>query len=120
MRPTTKLYTASYLRKIAREEVELRLGRTLTYNEIVHHKDGNLLNWSIDNLEVISRANHATLHTLSKDAPNKKPKSLEHKRRISQSLKGHAVSESTKQKMREAKKKYLEQRRSSNVETSKI
>ena len=40
------------------------LGRRLTFNEVVHHKDGNIHNNSLDNLEIISRSEHGRQHRL--------------------------------------------------------
>ncbi len=45
-----------------RHIVSEHLGRPLSKDEIVHHKDGNKLNNSIDNLEVMSQAEHAKIH----------------------------------------------------------
>ena len=42
--------------------MEEHLGRKLRSDEIVHHKDGNKLNNSIDNLELLTRAEHINLH----------------------------------------------------------
>lgn len=42
--------------------VERHLGRFLKSNEMVHHIDGNPLNNDIDNLAVLSRAEHIRLH----------------------------------------------------------
>ena len=42
--------------------MECFLGRSLRADEHVHHKDGNKLNNSLDNLEVLSREDHARLH----------------------------------------------------------
>lgn len=42
--------------------VEWSLGRSLRSDELVHHKDGDKANNSLDNLEVVSRADHARLH----------------------------------------------------------
>ncbi len=53
----------------ARIVMEELLGRELTKDEIVHHKDGDALNDDIHNLEVISRSKHTSFH-------NKDPKRL--------------------------------------------
>lgn len=42
---------------------ERKLGRLLTSEEIVHHIDGNPVNNAIDNLAVMSQAEHARLET---------------------------------------------------------
>jgi len=46
--------------------MEERLGRALSFNEVVHHKDGNTLNNAPDNLEVMDRADHVRSHTAGK------------------------------------------------------
>lgn len=46
-----------------RKIMEDDLGRLLDpVNEVVHHKDGDILNNSIENLEVMSRAAHLLIH----------------------------------------------------------
>lgn len=47
--------------------MENKLGRLLSYNELVHHKDGNKSNDSIENLDVISRGDHTVLHMMRGD-----------------------------------------------------
>ena len=42
--------------------MECYLGRALKRNEIVHHKDGDIYNNDISNLEVLSRSEHAHRH----------------------------------------------------------
>lgn len=42
--------------------MEQHLGRLLTTEETVHHKDGNKQNNHIDNLELLSNTEHVTLH----------------------------------------------------------
>lgn len=58
-----------YLR-VHRVVAELKIGRPLARNEIVHHKDHDVLNNHPDNLEVMTRADHARLHF--KDSPHSK------------------------------------------------
>ncbi len=45
-----------------RELMEKFIGRKLLSNEHVHHKDENKLNNSIDNLEILTAADHAAHH----------------------------------------------------------
>ena len=47
---------------IHRRIVEEHLNRKLKHDEIVHHKDGNKLNNSIENLEVLSRSEYTKIH----------------------------------------------------------
>lgn len=38
------------------------LGRKLTHNELVHHKNGNIYDNTIENLEIVSRSYHKQIH----------------------------------------------------------
>ena len=42
--------------------MEVKLGRKLLPTEIVHHKDFNKINNSIDNLEILTRSEHNKIH----------------------------------------------------------
>jgi len=42
--------------------MEAHLGRKLSFNEVVHHKDGDKKNNKIENLELMSRAEHSKYH----------------------------------------------------------
>lgn len=44
--------------------MENTIGRLLTDDEVVHHKDGNKKNNSIENLELINKNDHIRLHRL--------------------------------------------------------
>jgi hypothetical protein len=45
---------------------EMMIGRPLRHDEVVHHIDGDKLNNNLDNLEVMTRAEHTTLHKKGK------------------------------------------------------
>ena len=47
------------LHRVIAEEV---LGRKLEYNEVLHHLDGNSKNNNLENLMLLSRSNHSSLH----------------------------------------------------------
>jgi hypothetical protein len=49
--------------------MEEQLGRKLHRNEVVHHIDGNRWNNSPDNLCVMTRSEHARLHTKGRKLP---------------------------------------------------
>lgn len=59
--------TSSHYRKVkGRHEhrivAELKYGRKLTFDDVVHHIDGNKRNNSPDNLVVMTRAEHIAVH----------------------------------------------------------
>lgn len=54
-------------RKMIAEHVrvkELELGRRILPGECVHHKDGNKLNNSLDNLELMTFSDHSRMHSI--------------------------------------------------------
>ena len=55
-------YIKFYGRHEHRVVMEEHLGRSLSPNEVVHHKDGNPQNNDISNLELLSRSAHIAIH----------------------------------------------------------
>jgi len=64
-----KIKGRSYL--LHRLIMENHLGRKLLASEIVHHKDENRLNNSIDNLEIMTRSEHIKHHHTGAKRPKK-------------------------------------------------
>lgn len=59
-RPTISVNGKQFL--LSRYTAEKFIGRRLSSDEIVHHIDGNPFNNSIENLMVVSRAEHKKIH----------------------------------------------------------
>jgi hypothetical protein len=59
--------------KYHRWVVEQFIGRKLTSDEVVHHKDGNIFNNDISNLEILTLQNHTSLHITGTNRKGHKP-----------------------------------------------
>ena len=59
--------SAKGLYPLHRVLMENKIGTSLGYNDLVHHKDGNKSNDSPENLELVSRSEHTRLHILRGD-----------------------------------------------------
>src|SRR3990167_2781700 len=65
--------------------LEKKIGRYLTSNEICHHINGNRLDNRPENLELMSRPVHASMHLKGRKL------SLETRKRLSDSIKKHWI-----------------------------
>lgn len=52
--------------------MESLIGRRLLQNEVVHHKDEDKTNNSIDNLQLMTRAEHSMHHAMIRNTPQKR------------------------------------------------
>lgn len=73
--------------------MERHLGRRLLDNEIVHHRDGNILDNSVDNLQVLTRGGHLLEHL------GGRTKSREEREKLRQANLGKRHSLATKRKL---------------------
>ena len=74
-----RIRTNQVEKRLHRVIVEHAIGRPLLFSEIVHHKDGNTLNNSPDNLEAMTRAGHSMIHKYwEKSSRRRKNKLLEY------------------------------------------
>ena len=54
-----------------------KIGRPLRSHEVVHHQDGNKMNFRKKNLSVMSRSYHSKIHTkMRKSKPKKRRRSF--------------------------------------------
>jgi hypothetical protein len=64
----------NWWRKQARKIINQHLGCKLNIYEVVHHKDGNIKNNNLDNLQVMTMEEHISLHHAGSKHPNYKRK----------------------------------------------
>jgi hypothetical protein len=78
------------------------LNRVLDKNEVVHHKDEDPSNNSLDNLQVMSRSEHTRLHKMGNTYKRGTTSSEEQRRKSSLSHMGQVASPEKLERMRQA------------------
>lgn len=64
--PYKRIYIGGKLKKEHRLLMEIKLGRKLNLNEVVHHKNGDKKDNRLRNLEVMDKKKHSKLHINNK------------------------------------------------------
>jgi len=77
--------------------MEQILGRELSHTELVHHKNGDTLDNRVENLSVMSRANHALLHI--EDNLHQTKSMLKHKKVMAEKMKGNSHAKGNRFKL---------------------
>lgn len=101
-------------KKIAehRHVMEIHIGRKLKSHEVAHHKDRNKLNNEINNLQLMTRAEHAKEHANDNDRKTCKGTKMsdEHKEKLRKVNKGKKFSKESILKRIESRKRNKERK----------
>lgn len=96
-----------------RHIMEQYIDRTLKKNEVVHHINGDPMDNRIENLQLMKRSEHTSLHNMGKSRKGQMP--MEARKRLSERMKGnkygsHPRSEELKKQISQAVKKVRAER----------
>jgi len=100
--PNRRIYIETGFRErkqLSRVVMEEHLGRPLSSNEHVHHKDGDPSNNELDNLEVLNVVEHRALHGPCHTTPHSEEtkEAIRKANRGNHHALGHKLSEETKE-----------------------